>query len=639
MAFQLRIKADNEAERVVPLPDGDILVGRSRSAQIQLSHSDVSGRHLMLHTDKDSVIVENLSSHGSRTMDMTLELPTPLRPGDTIFLGNHTTITLEKQSADPDGNGGSTTAPGTSADVQPDRAEEKAQSRAEPAFDPSKTDPGETPNPFASPRQAPAKPAPDKTVIDRPSPVPADLDKTILDEPSPVRPPAAKPAPDETIIDGPSPVPADLDKTILDEPSPVRPSAAKPDKTIPEAHFDMRGKAGAAVSGASASVPAGGRPAAGQTVPPAEKNQATAPPEKSDPYKTNVMQTRLASEDEINFLRMQDRKRKRDKKLKYILGVAGLIAIVMAFYLFKGEAPEEKLTWPRKENGKYSEKPFDLGDGGFSAGRFSLIAPLVDTTEKRRDKNGDLVITTRIGRDRDVTMRMILSVRKSSEYLHEDRIQTFINWISEISQSGGHWNFGQISDLFFIGKNNGLPCLNAVYSREENNQSWYGEVLFFRNGNERIVRLVEIPSSERLRGAEFLSGNAFIFTSEKFVENHWEGAAEIYSGNPEELLNEAKGLLIKMSPSTWGKITMLLRSVLVAAVESGNLGLKEQALEQLRKLRDNQRVWYNTQCIAYLKEKSAGNTRAANIIRDSCLSVFSSPDDLRHLNITRNIWE
>ena len=106
-----------------------------------------------------------------------------------------------------------------------------------------------------------------------------------------------------------------------------------------------------------------------------------------------------------------------------------------------------------------------------------------------------------------------------------------------------------------------------------------------------------------------------------------------------ELLNEAKGLLIKMSPSTWGKITMLLRSVLVAAVESGNLGLKEQALEQLRKLRDNQRVWYNTQCIAYLKEKSAGNTRAANIIRDSCLSVFSSPDDLRHLNITRNIWE
>ena len=83
MAFQLHITHPGEAgELLVPLPDGDHLIGRSRSAEIQLSQPDVSGKHLMLHVDGDSVIAENLSSHGARTGQITLELPTPIRPGD-----------------------------------------------------------------------------------------------------------------------------------------------------------------------------------------------------------------------------------------------------------------------------------------------------------------------------------------------------------------------------------------------------------------------------------------------------------------------------------------------------------------------------------------------------------------------------
>ena len=211
--------------------------------------------------------------------------------------------------------------------------------------------------------------------------------------------------------------------------------------------------------------------------------------------------------------------------------------------------------------------------------------------------------------------------------------------MKEISASGDHWNFDQISDLFFLGRDNGLPCMSAVYTREVDHQSWYGEVLFFRNGDERVIRMAEIPSSERLRGADFLSGNSFLFTSPKFVEDHWEGAETIIAGDPAELLREAKGLLVKMSPATWDKITLLLRSVLVQAQESKNDNLKEEALLQLRKLREIQKILYNAQCLAYLKEKTSGNLRGAELIRDSCLAVFASEDDLRHLKIQRNIWE
>lgn len=568
MAFQLKITIEGEAGRIVPLPDGDCLVGRSRSAQIQLAPPDVSGRHLMLHVDGASVIAENLSSHGARTGQTPIELPTPIRVGDTVFLGKSVAMTLETvPPAGAGGDAGESVLPAASSgdidrtileeipvpapETAPAAGPEKTVLEKSPASDPNKTDPGETPRPAAV----------------------TDIDKTILDEPPPV---TGK---------------ADPDGTLLDE----------------------------TVSGRNA----GDTVAAGN----------------GDAFKTNVMQTRIASAEEIDFLRRQDRKRKRDKKLKYILGFAGLIVPLVAVYWFKGESPEEKLSWPLTDRGLYSEKPFDMGDGGFAGGRFSVIAPLVPSTASHREKNGDLVISTRTGRDRDVPMRIVLSVKRSPAYLHEERLKTFNDWIAEISSGGGHWNFGQVSDLFFIGKNNGLPCLSVVYSREIENQSWYGEALFFRNGDERVVRLVEIPSSERLRGTGFLSDNAFLFTSEKFVGNHWEGASDLYSGNSADLLNEAKGLLVKMSPATWNKIFMLLRSVLVSAAESGDAELKEQALEQLRKLRDSQRVWYNAQCIAYLKEKSAGNERASNIIRDTCLSVFSSGDDLRNRNIKRNIWE
>ncbi|MBQ6599160.1 MAG: FHA domain-containing protein, partial [Lentisphaeria bacterium] len=106
MSFQLQIKIKGQTETSsVSLDDGDYLLGRSRSANIQLTQPDVSGKHLILHVDGDSVIAENLSSHGSLVGQTLVELPTPVRVGDSIYLGKNTILTLLQEGAsnpDPD---------------------------------------------------------------------------------------------------------------------------------------------------------------------------------------------------------------------------------------------------------------------------------------------------------------------------------------------------------------------------------------------------------------------------------------------------------------------------------------------------------------------------------------------------------
>ena len=612
MSFQLQFKVNGQAETSsVPLANGDYLLGRSRSANIQLTQPDVSGKHLILHVDGDSVIAENLSSHGSRVGQTLVELPTPVRVGDSIYLGKNTVLTLlQEGDSNPDPDPGMTMM---TIGIMPEQDLKSTAVEEKPAAAPAAA-----PAPEEKPAAKPAEPDPEMTIIGAPAPElkPAapkvdDPDVTIIgksadDDMKTVIPGSEDP--DVTIIGAPA---ADM-KTVLPEDNKTEPTIVV--KTIIDTKTVMPD--------------------------PEQKSGNEAEKENDeDAFKTNVMQTRIASAEELDFLRRQDRKSKRGRTLKYIIPIVAAGIVLGLFFFLKGKTPEEKLSWPLTADGKYSEKPFDLGDGGFAAGRFSLIAPLTEKTEKAVDKNGNLVILTRIGRDRDVTLRLVLSSKRSSKYLHQTREQTFREWIQEISASGGHWNFDRISDLFFLGRNNGLPCMSAAYTREIDNQSWYGEVIFFRNGDERIIRMAEIPNSERLRGADFLSNNPFLFTSPKFIEEHWEGAMEIYSGEPSDLIQEAKGLLVKMSPATWDKIAKLLRSALVQATEKNLSDLKADALNQLRKLRTNQKVWYNAQMIAYLKEKGAGNTRGAEMIRDSCLAVFSSNDDLRHRNIQRNIWE
>ncbi|MFA5207035.1 MAG: FHA domain-containing protein, partial [Lentisphaeria bacterium] len=53
------------ADAVLEIPEGESVVGRSHSAQLQIEAGDVSGRHFRLWRNGPVVEVENLSQYGT----------------------------------------------------------------------------------------------------------------------------------------------------------------------------------------------------------------------------------------------------------------------------------------------------------------------------------------------------------------------------------------------------------------------------------------------------------------------------------------------------------------------------------------------------------------------------------------------
>ena len=88
-------------ERVVPLVDGDVHIGRGASAEIDLAGDPgVSHRHAVLRADPAGgcTLTDSGSTNGTTVNDdpetIAAGVPMPLRDGDRIHVGAWTTITI-----------------------------------------------------------------------------------------------------------------------------------------------------------------------------------------------------------------------------------------------------------------------------------------------------------------------------------------------------------------------------------------------------------------------------------------------------------------------------------------------------------------------------------------------------------------
>lgn len=72
----------------VPLPEGEVVVGRSMGCQVRFNAPMVSRQHVVLHIAGDDILAENLSSTtGTLLNGRTLTGRTPVHVGDTLTLG------------------------------------------------------------------------------------------------------------------------------------------------------------------------------------------------------------------------------------------------------------------------------------------------------------------------------------------------------------------------------------------------------------------------------------------------------------------------------------------------------------------------------------------------------------------------
>lgn len=372
-----------------------------------------------------------------------------------------------------------------------------------------------------------------------------------------------------------------------------------------------------------------------------DKTTADPNEKEEDIGKTDVMRTRLASLEEMNILRNSDRKRTVGKKLKYILAAAGAVVLLILLYSLRPTPREANLTWPRDTAGRELGDFCDPGSGGYRNGGFSLAFPSIKGKTKITKEPGNIRIETRFGKDASVPLRILFLERQSPDFLSMERKDVFAKLLADLQKGDRHWNLSQISDVFFIGSENGLPCLSCEYRREEEKRSWYGEILFFRTGDKAYMRLAETWVSERARSQNFISNTPFLKISPQYLREHWEGGPEcvVPGANTAAMLDEVSRHLSKQAPFEWARTDLLIRIVLTEGLRTGNQAEQKTALAQLQRLRVMQSVWYNSQKIQYNVAKLEKNKHRENAVLELCKTVFSSPDDLRYFTLRRNVWE
>ena len=375
----------------------------------------------------------------------------------------------------------------------------------------------------------------------------------------------------------------------------------------------------------------------------AEAENSVSPeklPQDGDVLQTDVMHTRLASLEEMNLLRHADWKRSTGKLFKTILGCVCALVLLVVLYSLKASPEEAKLTWPADTAGNALGAFADPGKGGHNSGGFSLAFPSIKgrtTVEKQKEL---IVVNTWCGRDGSVPLRIFFEQKQSDDFLTMERKAAFARMLGELQQKNHHWNLAQISDVFFIGSENGLPCLSVEYRRETDGTSWYGEALFFRTGDRAFLRLAEVLAEERARAQNFISNTPFLKFSINYLHGHWEGNGEYkFDGNTVVMMDEVSRHLSRQAPFEWARTYLLLQNVLMECTRTQNMTLEAEALMQLRRLRAIQTVWYNAQKIQYDTAKLYNDKRQEDAILELSKTVFSSPDDLRYFTLRRNIWD
>ena len=94
------IAGDNQGEKYPLLPEQVVSVGRSHSNTIRLSAPDVSGKHLIIRTDrKGNITVEILSSRTTVIDGKNASIGDMLKlaPGSTVQMGSTTVFVIESE--------------------------------------------------------------------------------------------------------------------------------------------------------------------------------------------------------------------------------------------------------------------------------------------------------------------------------------------------------------------------------------------------------------------------------------------------------------------------------------------------------------------------------------------------------------
>jgi len=296
------------------------------------------------------------------------------------------------------------------------------------------------------------------------------------------------------------------------------------------------------------------------TPPPVEEEGKTNQMDLSSDNETMIMQTRVASSDELEILR----KTRKPKMQKWVIllavGMLASAALVALSYVVSQTNIENPITWP-KDGDKFNDQVVipDIGAGN----DFIIYFPKHKSTKFVKEPNR-IMAMTRLGKRYDVPCRIIFQMNRSVDNLSLSRKKGFAAWQEKMMAAGGQWNFDLDPQVYFRGKEHGLPYQMARYTRSVDREAWFGVVMYIKDRDWELILQREIPSSERYRGELLLVDTPFMSASPRYVMNHWEIGDILVERPVQEMLDEAKQLLDRAIPlpRMWPHILNLLRNIL-----------------------------------------------------------------------------
>ncbi len=350
------------------------------------------------------------------------------------------------------------------------------------------------------------------------------------------------------------------------------------------------------------------------------------------------MQTRMASAEELEYMKSSHEKKKIRKTGTWLILFVILVgALIGAYYAFLYKAPEKYVSWPKDEAGRELTAVVKMEDCPY-LNDLDLKYPGIPTADVARVA-GKIVVKSALGKYQDVPLRLTLEYFQDKEALTTERTVTLEKWMSSKTTGSENWNFDLVQPIAFYQTAHGIPYLCVSYSRTENNESYVGLAVQIRMADWVFILMKEIPTRDRWRAEWYIQSTAFFRFSEIFLMNHWEGTSDYQKGNPAAIVAEAKALLHRRSPSVWLKAEYLLRSALCQAQVAGDAQVVADAVELVHELRDSQIEYFNQQKITYLLAKTQKKEKEMKKISTELRAVFSSEEDFRFHKIRQDKWD